>query len=126
LLCSHAKVMEGGCRLPACLLWCPAVGTVCIHLAGRQGAAVCVSSVVWRREGASLPLHCLALPARAASRVSTLAQEDDQTKEAKQHQLLEEDIDAILARAEVRAASGARPQGSLLPVHPNSGAVTAT
>ena len=30
------------------------------------------------------------------------AQEDDQTKEAKQHQLLEEDIDAILARAEVR------------------------
>ena len=31
-----------------------------------------------------------------------LVQEDDQTKEAKQHQLLEEDIDAILARAEVR------------------------
>lgn len=30
------------------------------------------------------------------------AQEDDQTKEAKQHQLLEEDIDAILARAEAR------------------------
>ena len=30
-------------------------------------------------------------------------QEDDQTKEAKQHQLLEEDIDAILARAEVRS-----------------------
>ena len=28
-------------------------------------------------------------------------QEDDSTKEAKQHQLLSEDIDSILARAEV-------------------------
>ena len=34
--------------------------------------------------------------------VRAAAQEDDQTKEAKQHQLLEEDIDAILARAEAR------------------------
>ncbi|KAK9828376.1 hypothetical protein WJX81_001254 [Elliptochloris bilobata] len=35
-----------------------------------------------------------------------LFKEDDQTKEAKQHQLLEEDIDAILARAEVVSGTG--------------------
>ncbi len=32
-----------------------------------------------------------------------LLQEDEGTKEAKNHQLLTEDIDSILARAEVRA-----------------------
>lgn len=34
------------------------------------------------------------------------AQEDEGTKEAKNHQLLTEDIDSILARAEVPAQSG--------------------